>query len=188
MMEPGERAWSAAPAPPLPSQQPVAAAEPSSTAVAVHPNDARRGPSIVRRAAARLRRRAGSTLRWARHSKGLAQAGVAAVILAVLVVAILALPKQPPVNRQVPAAAAATPADVQAEQPQAAAAPQNPAYVSARALSCRDAPALQARRVRVLARGAAVQVLARDGDWVSLATAVGQCWALGRYVSEPRPL
>lgn len=62
------------------------------------------------------------------------------------------------------------------------------AFVTARVLNCRSAPALQAEPVEVLSRGDSVRLLARDGDWVSLVGSSGQCWALIRYFSVERPI
>ncbi|HEX8061786.1 MAG TPA: hypothetical protein VF535_01075 [Allosphingosinicella sp.] len=62
------------------------------------------------------------------------------------------------------------------------------AYVAASLLSCREAPVLQARRVRNLGRGVEVQVLGRDGDWASLAYRGGQCWARAHFLSPVPPL
>lgn len=62
------------------------------------------------------------------------------------------------------------------------------AFVTASVLSCRTGPAKQARRVRNLGRGDAVRILARDGEWVSLAHRGAQCWALARFVSTQKPL
>lgn len=62
------------------------------------------------------------------------------------------------------------------------------AFVTASVLSCRTAPAMQARRVRNLGRGDAVRVLAREGEWVSIAHRGAQCWALARFVSGETPL
>jgi hypothetical protein len=62
------------------------------------------------------------------------------------------------------------------------------AYVAASLLVCREAPVLQARRVRNLLRGREVRVLGRDGDWASLAYRGGQCWARARYLSPVPPL
>jgi hypothetical protein len=62
------------------------------------------------------------------------------------------------------------------------------AFVTASVLSCRDAPARQARRVRNLGRGDAVRILARDGDWISVDHHGVQCWALARFVASERPL
>ena len=62
------------------------------------------------------------------------------------------------------------------------------AFVTASVLSCRDAPARQARRVRNLGRGDAVRILARDGEWVSIGHRGAQCWALARFVAAEKPL
>jgi hypothetical protein len=61
-------------------------------------------------------------------------------------------------------------------------------FITASLLSCRTAPAREARRVKNLARGDRVRVLAHDGDWVSLSHRGRQCWALRRYTSAERPL
>lgn len=66
--------------------------------------------------------------------------------------------------------------------------PDDRGYVVASLLSCRDAPVLQARRVRNLARGQEVRVLAVEGDWASLTYRGGQCWAQARYISPVPPL
>ena len=65
--------------------------------------------------------------------------------------------------------------------------PALPGFVSARVLNCRSAPAIQARTVRRLARGEQVQLVAREGDWISLGYEGGQCWALATYLSRQRP-
>ncbi|HEY0131727.1 MAG TPA: hypothetical protein VGB57_10005 [Allosphingosinicella sp.] len=62
------------------------------------------------------------------------------------------------------------------------------AYVAASLLSCREAPVLQARRIRNLARGQEVRVLGYDGEWASLAFRGGQCWAQAQYLSPVPPL
>lgn len=62
------------------------------------------------------------------------------------------------------------------------------AFVTASVLNCRTAPAREADAVAVLMRGDPVRLLARDGEWVSLADAGGQCWALARYFSVQAPL
>jgi hypothetical protein len=73
--------------------------------------------------------------------------------------------------------------------PAASSAPgQADAFVTASVLSCRDAPARQARRVRNLGRGDAVRILAREGDWVSIDHRGAQCWALARFVAAEKPL
>lgn len=66
--------------------------------------------------------------------------------------------------------------------------PEERGYVVASLLSCRDAPALQARRVRNLLRGQEVLVLSREGDWASLAFRGGQCWARAHFISPVPPL
>jgi hypothetical protein len=62
------------------------------------------------------------------------------------------------------------------------------AFVTAGVLNCRSAPALEAEPVKILVRGDAVRLIARDGEWVSLVQTGGQCWALARYFSAERPL
>jgi len=63
-----------------------------------------------------------------------------------------------------------------------------PAFVTASALNCRAAPALEAESVEMLMRGDPVLLLARDGEWVSLVRESGQCWALLRYFSREQPI
>jgi hypothetical protein len=75
-----------------------------------------------------------------------------------------------------------------APAPSAATAPGGDAYVTASVLSCRAAPARQARRVRNLGRGDAVRILAREGEWVSVDRRGAQCWALARFVASEKPL
>jgi Bacterial SH3 domain len=70
----------------------------------------------------------------------------------------------------------------------ATAAGSDRAYVAASLLSCRAAPALQARRVRSLGRGDEVRILGMEDGWVSLASHGGQCWAQARYISPAPPL
>jgi|GEM_PF-2169797 len=83
----------------------------------------------------------------------------------------------------------APPAAGPQEPPQpATAARSDRAYVAASLLSCRAAPALQARRVRSLGRGEEVRILGMEGGWVSLASHGGQCWAQARYISPAPPL
>jgi uncharacterized protein YraI len=59
--------------------------------------------------------------------------------------------------------------------------------VTASLLNCRSAPALQARPVRRLARGDAIDIIALDGEWASIAAEGEQCWVLTRYISTARP-
>jgi hypothetical protein len=75
-----------------------------------------------------------------------------------------------------------------APAPSAATAAGADSFVSASVLSCRAAPARQARRVRNLGRGDAVRILAREGEWVSIDHRGAQCWALARFVSAEKPL
>ena len=63
-----------------------------------------------------------------------------------------------------------------------------PAFVTARVLNGRDAPALQARSVKRLVRGDRVEVFAHDQDWSSIAHEGRQCWSLRRYLSVQRPM
>jgi hypothetical protein len=74
-----------------------------------------------------------------------------------------------------------------AENRQRIADPGQNAFVTASMLNCRTAPAIQAETVETLARGDGVQLLSRDGEWVSLVTPSGQCWALARYFSVDQP-
>lgn len=71
--------------------------------------------------------------------------------------------------------------------PGAPPAAAQPAFVTASLLNCRSAPAREARSVRRLARGDSVDILARDGEWASIAAQGGQCWVLSRYISTARP-
>ena len=64
----------------------------------------------------------------------------------------------------------------------------HPAFVTASLLNCRNAPAREAESVKVLMRGDPVQLLARDGEWVSLVHESGPCWALVRYFSVEQPI
>ncbi|HEX9947577.1 MAG TPA: hypothetical protein VGA98_08560 [Allosphingosinicella sp.] len=66
--------------------------------------------------------------------------------------------------------------------------PDDRRYVVASLLSCRNAPALQARRVRNLARGQEVRVLGYEGEWASLTYRGGQCWAQTQFISPVPPL
>ena len=61
------------------------------------------------------------------------------------------------------------------------------AFVSASVLQCRSAPVVRSDVVRKLARGAEVQVLARDGSWISIAHKGRQCWAAARFLSAAEP-
>lgn len=63
-----------------------------------------------------------------------------------------------------------------------------PAFVTASVLNCRTSPSRQAELVAVLVRGDPVRLLARDGEWMSLAHEGGQCWALSRYFSIQAPM
>ena len=63
----------------------------------------------------------------------------------------------------------------------------NRAYVAARVLSCRDAPARNAERVRNLGRGTPVDLLGDDGEWVSIAYRGRQCWVQARFLSPLPP-
>jgi hypothetical protein len=91
---------------------------------------------------------------------------------------------------------AASAPDISAPEPEMAAPPEGVdepaagerAYVAASVLSCRAAPVLQALRVRNLARGQQVRVLARDGDWASIERRGGQCWVRAHYLSPVPPL
>jgi hypothetical protein len=187
MMEPEERARSAEHQAATTDKAMAKKPEIRAMPVAAETSQAHMGPSIVTRALVRLRRHAASTYRRARHNKQLAQVAFATLIVAIVAAGVVWLPKRPIRENQVSDPKQVMPM-VTANEPETVPATIEASFVAARALSCRDAPALQARRVRVLARGASVQVLARDGEWVSLATSAGQCWAIGKYVSEPRPL
>ncbi|HEY0446524.1 MAG TPA: SH3 domain-containing protein, partial [Allosphingosinicella sp.] len=62
------------------------------------------------------------------------------------------------------------------------------AFVTASLLNCRSAPARQSESLSVMRRGDAVSLLARDGEWISVANEGGQCWVLARYLSLQPPL
>lgn len=113
----------------------------------------------------------------------------------IVVLAIVALIYGPMPSRDLPIAPAdpteTSPFDATGDPPAGIAAPEvepAQAYVTASVLSCRTAPARQAERVRNLARGARVRVLATEGQWVSVSHRGRQCWALARYVSPAEPL
>lgn len=61
------------------------------------------------------------------------------------------------------------------------------AFVSASVLQCRSAPVDRAAPVRKLVRGAEVQILAREGEWMSIAHKGRQCWAAARFLSAAEP-
>jgi hypothetical protein len=123
--------------------------------------------------------------------KGLALLGLAvAISAAVALVATLIIPSSPVGDgtppRTTPSALAA-PAALPVHRPHAA-QPSGPIrYVAARALACRDSPSLEGQRVRTLARGDAVTLLAQEGDWASLSHRGRQCWALGSLLSPVPP-
>lgn len=96
-----------------------------------------------------------------------------------LLVAVLLLSRGPRMTETVAQRVAPSPLPTQA-------APQ-PAFVTASVLNCRAAPARQAEPVRRLARGAQVAMIARDGEWISIAYRGQQCWALLRYIAKERP-
>jgi hypothetical protein len=73
------------------------------------------------------------------------------------------------------------------EPPRSPAAYSNQAYVSASLLSCRAAPAREAQLRRTLSRGQRIRIVARDGEWTSIAYRDRQCWVLSRYLSEAQP-
>ncbi len=61
------------------------------------------------------------------------------------------------------------------------------AFVTASVLQCRSAPVNRSPAVRKLVRGAEVQILARDGAWISVAHKGRQCWAAARFLSAAQP-
>ena len=63
-----------------------------------------------------------------------------------------------------------------------------PAFVVARLLNCRASPVLRAASVRILPRGEAVWVIAREPGWLSIAHQGRQCWVAERYVSAEAPV
>jgi SH3-like domain-containing protein len=60
--------------------------------------------------------------------------------------------------------------------------------VTVRLLNCRASPVRDAQSLRVLARGDAVRVLARESGWNSIAHSGRQCWVAERFISSERPL
>lgn len=63
-----------------------------------------------------------------------------------------------------------------------------PVFVTASGLACRAEPGPGAAEVRQLVRGDAVRLIARDGDWASIAHHGAQCWTPLRYLSVERPI
>jgi uncharacterized protein YraI len=61
------------------------------------------------------------------------------------------------------------------------------AFVTASVLQCRSAPVERSTPVRKLVRGAQVQILAREDDWISVAHKGRQCWAAARFLSAAQP-
>jgi uncharacterized protein YraI len=61
------------------------------------------------------------------------------------------------------------------------------AFITASILNCRASPVAQAGTVKKLSRGAEIEVLARESDWMSISHRGRQCWAAARYVSPDRP-
>ena len=145
-----------------------------------------------------LRRRFGTPATWGEPSP-------AAVIIAALAISgavaalVMALvpgnapggttaPAQAPIAVEQPLPQAIVPDPrLQADGTRAASALSAPVYVAAGSLACRDAPSLKAHRVRSLARGDAVSLLANAGEWDSLSYRDRQCWALARYLSPVPP-
>ena len=104
---------------------------------------------------------------------------------------VLAAPITPRVQKAEPVAAA--PVEAKAPAPPAApvALPALPAreqaFVTASVLQCRSAPVERSTPVRKLVRGAQVQILAREDDWISVAHKGRQCWAAARFLSAAQP-
>jgi uncharacterized protein YraI len=61
------------------------------------------------------------------------------------------------------------------------------AFVTASIVNCRASPVEQAAAVKKLSRGAEVEIIAREADWLSISHKGRQCWASSRYVSPDRP-
>jgi hypothetical protein len=61
------------------------------------------------------------------------------------------------------------------------------AFVTARILNCRASPVEQAGSVKKLSRGAEVEILAREAEWMSISHGGRQCWVAVRYISPDRP-
>jgi uncharacterized protein YraI len=110
-------------------------------------------------------------------------------LLVGLAVFLLAPPPAPPSDSAAPAAPAPSAFAPLASTPApASTGARESVFISASILSCRAAPSRQGPLVAKLVRGMPVQILARDGDWVSIAFDARQCWALGRFVSPKKPL
>ena len=63
-----------------------------------------------------------------------------------------------------------------------------PVFVTAGGLACRAEPGPGAAELRQLLRGDPVRLIARDGDWASIAHRGEQCWTPLRYLSVERPM
>lgn len=113
---------------------------------------------------------------------GLVVAG--AVILGAVAVLLASRVPHPQPSGAVGAHEAAVAASESASAPAIAG---QPAYVTVRLLSCRASSVLQARPVRILARGDQVQVLAREPGWASVTVDGRQCWVVDRYLSSVPP-
>jgi hypothetical protein len=124
----------------------------------------------------------------------LAVASLAAAALLMLA----SLVARPPEGPEPVPPASALPAKTLAPPPAAAAAParadapmlfpeRRKAFVTARILNCRASPVEEAGSVKKLSRGAEVEVLAREADWMSISHDGRQCWAAVRYISPDRP-
>jgi hypothetical protein len=121
--------------------------------------------------------------------------GLVAASVLVLVAVIAERPRQAPAAAPQAAAPRAAPALVKKAGPQPAKPPQaNPifparkrAFVTAGIVNCRASPVEQAASVKKLSRGAEVEIIAREADWLSISHKGRQCWAASRYISPDRP-
>lgn len=106
------------------------------------------------------------------------------LIAAVLVAAVLSLPIGSPTPK--PVAGPPAPEPIAAEAP--ARVQSTNAFVTASLLNCRSAPARQADPLLRLQRGDEILILAREGEWASVAIGNEQCWLLDRYTATVRPM
>lgn len=116
-------------------------------------------------------------------------AGALFISSAIALIVTFAIPSpSPPAATPEPLGQQAVPSSGTASAPTTVAQPVKQAFVAASTLSCRSAPTLQGTRVKTLARGARVVILAEDGAWASLGYEGHQCWAEARFISDLPPL
>jgi hypothetical protein len=186
--EPSGAGW------PTPGAEKAPAATAMAAPVAMPPREVAQAPRRARSPGRWLRKRV--PVAWSAVSRRLALREalpwmIPAAAFAVAAIAILAVTLAEPDGAPVPSPDAANIEAAPMPEEVVNAPPPSqgrPAFVTASVLSCRSAPARQARRVRNLGRGDAVEVLAREGEWVSVAHRGAQCWTLARFVAEQRPL